>query len=54
MQILYGAHWLIPWFVAAVGLYAIVKFARGYFDNFSLLLGSLLLIVLGLSLVPME
>lgn len=30
MQILYKAHWLIPWVILPVGMAAILKFARGY------------------------
>ena len=33
MRILHIAHWSIPWFIGAVGLYALVKLARGYIDN---------------------
>ena len=33
MQILYSAHWLIPWCSGAVGLYALVKLVRGYINE---------------------
>jgi len=33
MRILYLAHWLIPWLILAIGLYAIVKFVRGYMNE---------------------
>ena len=33
MRILYVAHWLIPWLILALGMYAIVKFVRGYMNE---------------------
>jgi len=33
MQILYSAHWLIPWFILAIGLYATVRFVRAYINE---------------------
>jgi len=33
MQILSIAHWVIPWLVLIVGMYAIVRFVRSYLDE---------------------
>ena len=33
MQILYIAHWSIPWLILTIGMYAIVKFVRGYMNE---------------------
>ena len=33
MRILYTAHWLIPWLILALGMYAFVKFVRGYMNE---------------------
>ena len=33
MNILYEAHWFIPWAILVVGMVAIIKFARGYMNE---------------------
>ena len=33
MRIFYIAHWLIPWLILALGMYAIVRFVRGYMNE---------------------
>ena len=33
LKFFYLAHWIIPWFILAVGLYTSVKFVRGYLDK---------------------
>lgn len=33
MQYFGSAHWLVPWFILLVGLYSIIRFARGYLNE---------------------
>jgi hypothetical protein len=33
MRFFAAAHWLIPWLIAIIGLYALVRFTRGYLDE---------------------
>lgn len=33
MQLLYIAHWLIPWLILVVGMYTFVRFVRGHIDD---------------------
>lgn len=33
MRIVGSAHWLVPWLVLLVGLFSIVRFARGYINE---------------------
>ena len=33
MRFFGSAHWLIPWLILVVGMYAIIKFVRGYINE---------------------
>lgn len=33
LHVFYIAHWVIPWFILALGMYTIVRFVRGYIDR---------------------
>jgi hypothetical protein len=33
LRIFFWAHWSIPWLILVIGLYAIVKFVRGYMNE---------------------
>jgi Na+/H+ antiporter NhaC len=33
LRILYVAHWTVPWLILVVGMYALVKFVRGFIDK---------------------
>jgi len=33
LRFFYLAHWVVPWLILLLGLYAIVKFVRGYIDK---------------------
>jgi len=33
LRFFYVSHWVVPWLILTVGLYAVVKFVRGYIDK---------------------
>ena len=33
LHFFYLAHWIIPWLILILGMYTIVRFARGYIDK---------------------